>query len=231
MIRDYWQNRATPAFAHLDYHKYLHGENHLMEHWKNTWLNRWTANNTLFGKRVGDYGIGAGLLGSMLCKKYSVAHYVGIDVASRQLEAAAARLDKLPNCNRTLILQTNKFDFGSLCLDVLICQQVIQHFPSQQYLDAWLSAIDEARITRVFLEIRYAEPSRFSNWTSININATTASARTLDRLDRAVLLAVRTNCRYISERMPRYHLDDAWITKPGHEGSQFQGCALSSLRV
>lgn len=123
IVRDYWQT-VDASFAHVNYSTYLRGEDALISRWKTAWMDRWAARNSLRGKRVGDYGIGAGLLGELLCKNYSVAHYVGIDIAARQLEATAARFDKLPDCNRTLILQTSKLDFSALGLDVFISQQV-----------------------------------------------------------------------------------------------------------
>ena len=96
----------------------------MIQRWESSWLTRFAKSNPLRGKRVGDYGIGAGLLGEVLCTNFSVSHYVGIDIASRQLEAAARRFDKLPQCSRTLVLQTSKLDFSALRLDVLISQQV-----------------------------------------------------------------------------------------------------------
>ena len=184
------------------------------------------------GKRVGDYGIGAGLLGQLLCTEYSVAHYFGIDIASRQLEATAARLDRIPKCNHTLVLQTSKMDFGAFRLDVFISQQVIQHFPSSKYLDDWLAAIQSARIPLVFLEIRYAQPARFSEWVH-DKSVTSRIARDSQRdgvkyskTARQVQFATLVSCEYLLQRIPAYRLDDQWETIKGSSDSVFHACSF-----
>ena len=226
-VRNYWQT-VDGKYAHIDYSGYLRSEGSLIQRWESSWLTRLAKSIPLRGKRVGDYGIGAGLLGEVLCTNFSVSHYVGIDIASRQLETAARRFDKLPQCGRTLILQTNKLDFSGLGLDVLISQQVIQHFPSERYVSEWLSAVNDARIPKVFLEVRWAEKPRFSSW--INRRAIVKHGTAAHAPDGAVTFAVLVNCQWMLQRLPAYRLEEEWATTSGVGHSHFQACSYSLLR-
>jgi len=134
-VQSFWQT-ANAGFSHINYSAYLGGESGMTARWNAQWLSHWSSGGWLRGKHVGDYGIGAGLLGKILCMNHSIARYVGLDIAARQLEAAATMFQALPGCRHTLILQSGSPDFSSLGLDVLISQQVIQHFPSKSYVDA-----------------------------------------------------------------------------------------------
>ncbi len=232
-VRDYWQT-VSGFFAHVDYHGHLGSERSLTRRWESSWLTRFNNSTPLRGKRVGDYGIGAGLLGEVLCTKFAVGHYVGIDIASRQLEATARRFDKLPQCGRTLILQTQKLDFSGLGLDVLISQQVIQHFPSERYVSDWLTAVNDARIPKVFLEVRWAEKPQFSSW--INNSWVVKHGTAPHRPHGAVTLAVLVNCQWMLQRLTAYKLEEEWTTTEGAAqiagGARphFQACSYSLLR-
>eukprot|EP00316_Scyphosphaera_apsteinii_P010026 CAMPEP_0119319024 /NCGR_PEP_ID=MMETSP1333-20130426/48293_1 /TAXON_ID=418940 /ORGANISM="Scyphosphaera apsteinii, Strain RCC1455" /LENGTH=249 /DNA_ID=CAMNT_0007325345 /DNA_START=182 /DNA_END=931 /DNA_ORIENTATION=+ len=244
LARTFWQT-ADSGFSHINYTSYLGGEKGLMSRWKSEWLDRWAKGGWLRGKRVGDYGIGAGLLGKLLCTNYSIARYVGMDIAARQLEAAAILLESLAACPRTLILQSGTPDFSTLGLDVLISQQVIQHFPSQSYVDSWLSAVETARIPKVFLEVRYAHEARFSNWGNANHDKDSTQAEKENIIDTkqtmnahvdtrnydAISFAVMLNCEYILQRMPSYKLEGKWFTSKGYKRTKFQACALAQKTV
>ena len=222
-MAEFWQT-TSPVYAHIEYRKHLHSEAFTTRRWRLSWLDSWARGDWLRGKTVGDYGIGAGLLGKVLCANYSIGRYVGIDIAPRQIAAAARLLSAVPGCRHDLVLQSGPPDFRALGLDALVSQQVIQHFPSQRYLDGWLDAVVRARVPKVFLELRYSPVPRFSNWTArpeaIRSRSTCCP--------RAVTLGVRINCAYVARRMQSYALAAEWITfvQPSKVNTSFQGCSL-----
>ena len=226
-MKHHWET-AQSDFALDKYGTHRHGKGDVIDRWETSWLNRWLSlNNTFRGKTVGDYGIGGGLLGELLCTKYQVKRYVGIDIATRQINAAAARLDKLPECNRTLVLQASNLDFTSLGLDILISQQVIQHFPSQSYLDEWLAAINRARIPSVFLEVRSNSNKtiHISNWTGNGEGG--KEKRRHGVSNYGITIGTVLNCQYPLKLLPRYELVDEWVTtKSAAYSLHFRACAF-----
>jgi hypothetical protein len=223
---DYWENSASPAFAHIAYKDHLGSEQAMVRRWNQQWLQRWAGSGWLKGKRVGDYGIGAGLLAKVLAANHSIAHYVGFDIATRSLSAASKKLQAETSCPHTLILVSGPTDFASQHLDVLICQQVIQHFPSKEYTLAWLAAIESARIPKVLLEVRTPDgQSRpiFNAWKSSRTGLTTDD----------VSFAVAVSCAWVAKQLPSYRLEDSWPTASGSSPSSvlkawtFHACAFS----
>ena len=223
----YWERAASPAFAHIKYDQHLGSEVIILQRWKQQWLDRWAGSGWLRGKRVGDYGIGAGLLAKELCKNHSIGHYVGFDIATRSLAAASKKIqEETTSCPHTLILVSGPIDFKAQHLDVLISQQVIQHFPSKAYTEAWLEAIALARIPKVFLEVRTPVDQRpvFNEWSSTRKGLTTDH----------VASAVAVSCAWIAKRLPSYTLDDTWQTASGSNPQSkvlnawtFNACAFS----
>jgi len=205
---DYWQRSASPAFAHVVYKDHLGSEEAMVQRWNREWLQRWAGSGWLKGKRVGDYGIGAGLLAKVLAANHSIAHYVGFDIATRSLSAASEKLQRETSCPHTLILVSGVVEFASQHLDVLICQQVIQHFPSKAYTLAWLEAVESARIPKVYLEVRKPQSDRrivFNEWHSSKAGLTTDD----------VSFAVAVSCEWVAKQLPSYTLEDSWPTSSG----------------
>ena len=135
--RAFWEQAHAPL-AHISYDNGLHGsEFQLIRRWYSNWLGPWSRRVRLRGSRVGDYGIGAGLLGKVLCSRFHIGAYVGFDVANRSLTAAKALLNQsvVPlTCAKEFELVAGGIpEFSNWRLDVLISQQVIQHFPSRNY--------------------------------------------------------------------------------------------------
>lgn len=98
LARAYW-NKVHPPLAHIDYQNPLHGsEERLVRRWNRAWLGEWSKggppfNVVLKDRRIGDYGIGAGLLGKVLCQ-HEIGGYIGFDVAERSLSAARTMLSE-----------------------------------------------------------------------------------------------------------------------------------------
>ena len=108
--------------------------------------------------------------------------------------------------------------------------QVIQHFPSERYVTEWLSAVNDARIPKVFLEVRWAEKPRFSSW--IRNRRIVQHGTAAHRPDGEVTLAVLVNCQWMLQRLPAYRLEEEWTTTEGHvksHVSHFQACSYSLL--
>ena len=173
VARAYWE-QADPPLAHISYNNGLHGsEARLVARWDTAWLRRWSAGGPPFGislggRRVGDYGIGAGLLGKLLCTRHHVSAYVGFDVAKRSLDAAKQKLSALTCATEFVHVAEGVPEFSEWRLDVLVCQQVIQHFPSQNYTLAWLASVERSRIPKV-------QPSKIHHHRSPPPTAATAT--------------------------------------------------------
>lgn len=115
-----------------------------MQAWMGRWLQRWSADpqpGWLHGKRVGEYGVGGGLLGQMLCEQFGTSHYVAFDIAERQLAEAEKRLERThqagSSCTHAMVLASSTspsgIDWRRHTLDVLISQQVRCRLPLSSY--------------------------------------------------------------------------------------------------
>lgn len=223
----YWE-QAHPPLAHISYNNsQLHSEGALVQRWDRSWLKRWLAMGvTLQGKRVGDYGIGGGLLGQVLCQRYAIGSYVGFDVAERSITAARTRIAKVPACHAEYHdVSGGLVSLMEWNLDVLISQQVIQHFPSRNYTLAWFVSLERSSIPRVLLEVRHSDKPVFSDWALQPGASSRMSLSTVKHTWQRVAHAVEINCKWISARLPSYHLDDAWRTT-----SSFEACAFTHIK-
>lgn len=224
-VSRFWQS-VHGGFAHTDYaHRQHRGEASVVKRWRGQWLDNWVADrgsSWLRGRRVGDFGIGGGLLGELMCRELGIAHYVGFDVADRQLELTRQRLRRA-NCSHSLVLvdssRGDATDFRPHRLDALISQQVLQHFPSEAYTLGWLRAVAAARIGRLLLEVRYKDDPqrpgrdevRFNNW-----------GQRSQALYLEVAHATVLQCEYLHARLPEYRL--AWHS--ANRSLRFRACAF-----
>ena len=219
---------ADPQFSHIRYNGSAHhSEQALMQQWRGRWLDRWSSDphqGWLRGKRIGEYGVGGGLLGQMLCETFGTAHYSAFDIAERQLREARARLQRTSGaCTHKMVLASTTspsgIDWRTHRLDALISQQVIQHFPTEQYTVDWLCTLATARIPKLLLEVRLHghHGVGFANW------AEGHSANHLEKNHYAVQFATLLDCDYIVSHLPGYILD--WRTT--HSKGLFGVCALS----
>jgi hypothetical protein len=224
-MRSFWEG-VDGDFAHINYSAPNHqSEAALIQRWRTQWLDAWSVQfgrNWLQKQRVGDYGIGGGLLGELLCKEYGISHYVGFDVATRQLGLASQRL-RNASCSHDVVLvngsRGDATDFALHRLDAFVSQQVIQHFPSKRYTEEWLRALAAAQIPRLLLEVRFtADPAhpkhevRFNEW----------GKRKPSRSD--VKMGTVLQCEWLHERLSRYRY--AWAS---NSSRRFKACAFELL--
>lgn len=179
-LAEFW-NECEPEFAHLETKKWLISEDRLRSEYERNvvWLLDWP------GLTVVDYGIGAGFFGRYLLEFKSVNKYIGIDISERSLDAAKQNLMMFPESDIELMLSSD-VDFGTLAADVFVSLACIQHFPSQSYLDSFLSNLDGSGIPRLILQIRHSETTCF--------------------LPSNPQLACRTNVRYLLNSLSNYSL-------------------------
>ena len=164
VARSYWES-ADSTFSHIDYTNFPGQDRGILADWEETWLRQWDETTPLKGMRVADYGIGAGLLGDVLLSKYEIGHYIGIDIAQRQLDSAASRLTRRGMVGRFELLMAPT-NFSALRADALVSQAVIQHFPSRKYFVNWICSLASARIPYLMLQVRNVNDQvAFAEWT------------------------------------------------------------------
>lgn len=139
-IRDFWEH-CDSHMAHLD-NEYIK-DNPIS--WVNNYLNKLDLSN----KVVIDYGLGNGLLGTILFRLYNIKKYIGIDIAQRQLDVAKKNLK-----GNNIEFHLSPLNFASLNADIFISQAVIQHFPNIEYLIDFLQNVNRSKCKDVVLHIR-----------------------------------------------------------------------------
>lgn len=160
----------------------------------------------LKGKRILDFGCGGGFLGEWLFQtRKGVKRYLGMDIAERSLTAARERLNKQIDKKAALIKITpwGISDLTDLNIDILASFNVIQHFPSQEYLDYFLKSVNESGASELILHYRYEKSgSRFQ----VEPYKTT----------HEINLACWTNETYIDNRLSMYKLQKSEILPGGN---------------
>jgi len=149
-IKKYWDT-SDYKMAHLSY-EYVKEKG--FDLWKDNFLNKIDFNN----KIVLDYGIGGGYLGKILFDEYKIKKYIGVDISERQLSFAK---NTLKNTNSEFYLLPINLDH--IYFDIFICQAVIQHFPTEEYLIDFLKNVNNSNGNNLIIQIRYSEETKFKN--------------------------------------------------------------------
>ena len=136
LLQEWWDRISPASFAHRDGRQQRY-----LPMWRKTWLD--SIADECAGKRFVEYGIGEGYLGEYALVNLSVAHYAGIDVSSKSLEAARRHLARV-RASGSWKLHAEGVALSSLQPDVFVSQQVIQHFPSREYTDAFLAQVNSS---------------------------------------------------------------------------------------
>ncbi len=136
LLQDWWDRISTGSFAHRDGRQQRY-----LPMWRKTWLD--SIANECAGKRLVEYGIGEGYLGEYALTNLSVAHYAGIDVSSKSLDAARRHLTRV-RASGSWKLHAAGVTLSSLQPDIFVSQQVIQHFPSREYTDDFLAQVNSS---------------------------------------------------------------------------------------
>lgn len=185
MINDkpkkFWESCDT-TFAHITPNRWLKSKENLV----NSFSNKFGPFDPS-GKTIADYGIGAAHLGIYLMDNIDIKKYIGIDIAQRSLDAAAKNLSNYDQSKIQLML--TPVDFSKLNADIFCSFAVIQHFPSEEYLNEFLINLKNSGIPEIILQIRYSESNTFS--------------QDYDTQDGA-MMACRTNKEYITKVLKKY---------------------------
>jgi SAM-dependent methyltransferase len=182
--KDWWNNTADEEFQHLD-------RGYVTETAKSwdIFLSKFFWYNT----RVLDYGIGAGYLGETLFRRYPIKSYVGVDISQKALDAAHKVLKPW---NKSVELYLTPQNFSKLKPEIFVSQQVIQHFPTVEYLTDFLQNVDASGASELMLHFRKAPDGA--------TRANDAYTTTGNQSDVAMGL-VTTN-QFLEKHLPKYLL-------------------------
>ena len=159
-LSEWWDHSASAAFAHRRYTGRLIDEQHVIWRWDALWLRNLTQHLELRGARVLEYGIGGGLCGTLLLRRYNLSTYIGVDVSNASLSAARQRLKRTrwPGTYRPgwELLHTPQ-NFSRFSVDLFLCIAVIQHFPSRAYTAAFFRNLESSGIPRLLLQVKLTQ--------------------------------------------------------------------------
>lgn len=179
-------NNVSKALAHLHLRHENEGKLSIKSLHK-VFKAHFTDYYDLDGKIVADYGIGGGYLGMHLLSECKIKKYIGIDISDRSIENAKNNLHKW--ANKIEFHKSNDCEFNKLGADYLVSFAVIQHFPTNKYLDDFLLNVNNSSINTVILQIRHADENTFrDDWTTEN----------------DIKYACMTNETYVSEKLSNY---------------------------
>lgn len=195
-VRSWWEEQSSQEFAHRSLGGYMKGKSAVLASWEQHFLKHFNWG----GKRVLDYGIGGGYLGEALFSKYDLGSYVGVDISNKSLIAAQNTLSKEVAEGKVHLLLTPQ-SFGTLHPDILVCQAVIQHFPSVEYLDQFLANADSSGASEMMLQVRYGNATKAdSAYDGAGVD------------EHKVMLALVTNGAYLQRKLSNYKL--VWSDGP-----------------
>lgn len=184
--KDWWNHSADRNFQHLD-------RDYVASH-----AHDWDAFLPQYswqGKKVLDYGIGAGYLGERLFSKYSIGAYYGLDIFQKSLDAAGQVLQPWQPMVHLLLTPQS---FADIHPDIFVTQQVIQHFPTVEYLKDFLNNVDTSGAQELMLQYRM----------SANGNTTATDAY---RTGSEKAFALVTSKAFVQLHLPRYEFQ--WATQ------------------
>ena len=154
LLQDWWDRISPAKFAHRDGRQQRY-----LPMWRETWLD--SIAGECAGKRLVEYGIGEGYLGEYALLNLSVAHYAGVDVSSKSLDAARRHLTGV-RASGSWKLHAVGVTLSSLQPDVFVSQQVIQHFPSREYTDEFLAQVNSSGAAIAMLHTKLPRSSECS---------------------------------------------------------------------
>lgn len=183
-IKNFWEECNT-TFAHITTDDWLKSRENLF----NLYARKIKYFNIdLDGKKIIDYGIGGGHLGMYLLSNFKIKKYIGIDIAERSIISAKENLSSHENVELFL----TPVSFRDLESDIFISLAVIQHFPSLEYLDDFLTNLNNSAAKELLLQIRYSKDNKFSKSYETHSD---------------VRLGCQTSPEYLSFRLNNYRLE------------------------
>jgi len=184
--KQWWDTGASEQFQHTN-RTYVQAQ-------YPEWNEKFISKFTWASKRVVDYGIGGGYLGEVLFKWHAISTYVGVDISQRSLDKAA---EVLAPWHGRFDLRLTPQVFSSLKPDIFVTQQVIQHFPSEDYLVSFLQNVDSCGAKQLMLHFR-----RSANGTTAANDAYGGGAADQGK----VTFALTTSVEAIASHLPHYRL-------------------------
>ena len=215
----WWARNANPTYAHVQYNHWLGSEAHLTRSWQQDWLRAFAQRHALPGMRILDYGIGGGLLGEVLLRDYRLAHYTGVDISDRSLDAARQRLTRTGFYPSQASLLHAPVAFAELrpIPDVLISLAVIQHFPSRAYADAFFSSIEASAIPLLLLQIEHASPPACDLGVATDATSFSPGGSNLRAYAAGASAACQLDAAFLLDAMPSFNV--TWMRQRPVRGS------------
>ena len=148
-IKKRWEN-CFPAGAHLYPLKWHKSEKQMLKRFE-----RLLANLNLDNKTIIDYGCGGGYLGKYLLENKTIKKYIAFDIADRSVKRAKEQLVKYKNTEIKVLPENNhNIEFKNYKPDVFCCFACIIHFPTKEYLNNFLTRVNNCEAEYLILEIR-----------------------------------------------------------------------------
>jgi 2-polyprenyl-3-methyl-5-hydroxy-6-metoxy-1,4-benzoquinol methylase len=160
----------------------------------NSWERQFITRLNFSDKTVLDYGIGAAYLGKYLLEQKNISHYYGLDISDRSISKAKNLLRSFNSNKYDLILVDDHDTIIDEKIDVVICQQVIQHFVSEEMLLQFLNRL--CSFDAKLLMLQTIQPTNSKNLQIVDNNQ-------YDNID-AVVRACRVTSDYIISKLPMY---------------------------
>lgn len=159
LMQAFW-DAADPTFSHIHYDRWLGSPHNITHMWERTWLHRYRRAD-LVGARVVEYGIGGGLLAQHLFETKNISHYTGFDISNRQVNESETRLRPVYG-DAIELKRVDALDARLVTgrVDLFVCQAVIQHFESMNYLVRFLSQAQAIAPRMLMLQTRHATTVR-----------------------------------------------------------------------
>lgn len=155
-----WESRVTDTTAH----RHIDGER-LIEKCLFECYKKGIGKTEIDDKIVVDFGCGGGFLGKFLFENFVLKKYIGIDISQKSIAAAQKNLENILEGRKEFICLSPSAAIEALKgfenADILCSFSVIQHFPSRDYLDAFLNALNESNIPDLCLQIRHFPETKF----------------------------------------------------------------------
>ena len=198
-MKQFWE-KCNPNFAHVTLNGHLPGYEKVTAQWEQSFVRLIDFND----KIVIEYGIGGAYLGKYLFENKNIKKYIGFDIAKRSIETAKKTLDNYKdNCEFHLMSSItdrtlNDFSVGA---DIFITQACIQHFPTEEYLNNFLNALNNSSISTIMLQIRHGEKTICDGGTYDNQSKVVKACRTNGSDLRKILTKYKTT--YQSDIYPK----------------------------
>lgn len=235
-----WWDHADAGFSHLIYSRVRgtnfgsrlnrtaqSGEAALHLTWRAAWLDRICAGRACEGKRVLEYGVGAGLLGQLLLETYGASHYAAVDVSTRQLNATRQRMLDRGHAPSRFSTHEAGVEFAALRPDFLVSQAVIQHFPSIPYANVFLANVNRSGAARLMMHIRSPQVGCSSVCGSRGKNLRFGNPRR-QPLHRDVQMGVIMTTPFLCSKLPRYKLEWTKNTSAHRSQSVYHSFSISA---